>query len=96
MESYLLGFLELKRISAAVYVITLADHVAFTETLQQHKKVLLFSLQRMADCYKPLFTVVVQRATLDRYMELLLRLTQGLRKTCECSFLKATEEAQVE
>ena len=41
----------LKRISAA----TVADCVAFTETLQQHREDFSSLLQHMADCYKALF-----------------------------------------
>ena len=40
----------LRRISAA----TFAHHVAFTETLQQHKKNFSLLLQHMIDCYKAL------------------------------------------
>ena len=42
----------LRRIAAA----TLADHVAFTEMLQQHKEDFSSLLQHMADCYKGLLT----------------------------------------
>ena len=42
----------LRRISAAMF----ADHVAFTETLQQHKEDSSPLLQHMADCYKALLT----------------------------------------
>ena len=42
----------LRRISAA----TFAHCVAFTETLQQHKKNFSSLLQHMIDCYKALFT----------------------------------------
>ena len=58
MEKYLPNFTEevLKRISAATYVATFADHVSFTETLQRHKEDSSSLLQHMADCYKALFT----------------------------------------
>ena len=46
----------LKRISAATYVATFADRMAFTETLQQHKEDISLLLQHMANCYKALFT----------------------------------------
>ena len=57
MEKYLPHFTEevLKRILAATYVATFADHVAFTETVQQRKEDFSSLLQYMADCYKALF-----------------------------------------
>ena len=53
MEKYLPHFTEevLKGISAA----TFADHVAFTEMLQQHKEDFSSLLQHMTDSYKALF-----------------------------------------
>lgn len=86
----------LKRISAATYVTTFADRVAFTETLQRHREDFSSLLQHMADSYRALFADVGRKATLERYMELQLRWRQGLRKACECSFLRTTEDAQVE
>lgn len=76
------GFPEevLRTISAAVYVTAFDDQVAFTKTLQGHKKDFASLLQHMAGCYKALFADVGQRATLDKYMELQLRWRQGLRK----------------
>ena len=58
MEKYLPHFTEevIKRISAATYVATFADRVAFTEMLQRHKEDFSLLLQHMADCYKALFT----------------------------------------
>ena len=58
MVRYLPHFIEevLKRISAATYVATFADRVAFTETLQRHKEDFSSLLQHMANCYKALFT----------------------------------------
>ena len=50
----------------------------------------------MSESYKALFADVGKKATLDKYMELQLRWRQGLRKACECAFLKVTEDAQVE
>ena len=57
MEKYLPHFTEevLKRISAATYVATFADRMAFMETLQRHKEDFSLLLQHMADCYKALF-----------------------------------------
>ena len=46
----------LKEISAALYVTTLARHVAFTEMLQQHKEDFTLFLQHMAYCYNALLT----------------------------------------
>ena len=56
MEKYLPHFTEevLKRISAATYVATFADRIAFTEMLQRHKEGHSSLLQHMADCYKAL------------------------------------------
>lgn len=92
------GFPEevLRKISAAAYVTAFDDREAFTETLQGHKKDFASLLQHMAGCYKALFADVSQRAILDKYMELQLRWRQGLRKAHEFSYLKATEDAQVE
>ena len=86
----------LETISAAAYVRTFDDRVAFTETLRRHKEAFASLLQHMADSYKALFADVGRRATLDRYMELQLRWRQGLRKAHEYSYQKATEDVQVE
>ena len=59
----------LKRISAATYVTTFADRVAFTETLQRHREDFSSLLQHMADSYRALFADVGRKATLERYME---------------------------
>ena len=52
----------LKRISAATYVATCADHVAFTDTLQRHKEDTSL-LQHMADCYEALFANKLTRTS---------------------------------
>ena len=44
------------RSSTATHVATFAEHVAFTDMLQQHKEDFSSLLQHMADCYKALFT----------------------------------------
>lgn len=86
----------LEEISSAAHVTTFADRVAFVNTLQRHREEFDSLLQHMSESYKALFADVGKKATLDKYMELQLRWRQGLRKACECGFLKVTEDAQVE
>ena len=46
----------LRRISAGMYDTMFADHVTFVVTLQRHNEDFSSLQQRMADCYKALFT----------------------------------------
>ena len=83
----------LEEISSAAHVTTFTDRVAFVNTLQRHREEFESLLQHMSESYKALFADVGKKATLDKYMELQLRWRQGLRKACECGFLKVTEAA---
>ena len=76
MEKYLPHFTEevLNRISAATYVATFADRVAFTEMLQQHKEDFSLLLPHMADCYKAVHTLRMSFRVFMHYVRILMQL----------------------